>query len=395
MRSTSLPYCRPHLNANEILAAAECLREGWLTTGPKVKEFEAAFSRACGVEHAVALNSCTAALHVALAAMGVGPGDEVITPSLTFVAGAQCTMELGATPVFSDIDRETLSVTVESLEAVVTPRTKVIITMPYAGRPLDIARIVEFAHARGIRVLEDAAHAAGTLDRGEWAGTRSDAAAYSFYATKNMTTAEGGMLVTRDDGIAERARILGLHGMSKDAWKRYTAKGAWRYDVVVPGFKYNMPDPLAAIGIGQLERLPSMQAARDALARSYLDGLSELEGFSVQAGPSSIGDRHSWCMFVVKVDPRVAGFDRNRVIEELSRANIGSSVHYIPTHQLSAYRHLQHAPLPETDAVWEQLVSLPLFPAMSESDVDDVLDVLRRLSDSGSAGASLPAALAQ
>ncbi|HUN28761.1 MAG TPA: DegT/DnrJ/EryC1/StrS aminotransferase family protein [Alphaproteobacteria bacterium] len=380
MRTTYLPYYRPQLDDREIEAAVECLRNGWLTSGSKAGEFEEAFASACGVEHAVAMNSCTAALHVALCAMDVGAGDEVVMPSLTFVAGAQCTLELGATPVFADVDPGTLSVTVESIDAVVTPRTKVIIAMPYAGRPLDICAIVEYAHSRGIRVLEDAAHAAGMLHRGEWSGARSDAAAYSFYATKNLTSAEGGMLVTRDARIAERARILRLHGMSKDAWKRYTAGGSWRYDVVAPGFKYNLPDPLAAIGLAQLERLEALQQRRTLLAQRYVQGLSDVEGLELQRSPSFEGDRHSWCMFVIRVDAAIADMDRDGLIEGLKAANIGTSVHYVPTHLLSAYRTLARRPLVHTEAVWQQLVSLPLFPAMSDEDVDDVVTAVRSIA---------------
>ena len=382
MRSNYLPYYRPELSDREIDAAVECLRQGWLTSGSKVNEFEDAFARACGVEHAIAMNSCTAALHVGLCAMGVGEGDEVVMPSLTFVAGAQCTLELGATPVFADVDPNTLSITVASIDAVVTPRTKAIIAMPYGGRPLGIGNIVEYAHARGIRVLEDAAHAAGMLDRGEWSGTCSDAAAYSFYATKNLTSAEGGMLVTRDPDLADRARILRLHGMSKDAWKRYTAGGSWRYDVVVPGFKYNLPDPLAAIAMAQLERLEELQARRRMLAQRYTDGLRDVEGISVQAPLSSGDDRHSWCMFAIKVDATIVDVDRDGMIEGLKEANIGSSVHYIPTHLLTAYRDLPHDALTNTEAVWQQLVSLPLFPGMDERDVDDVVAAVRDIARS-------------
>jgi dTDP-4-amino-4,6-dideoxygalactose transaminase len=380
VRATYLPYCRPQLSESEIEAATECLREGWLTSGSKVKEFEVAFSRECGVEHAIALNSCTAALHVALAAMDVGTGDEVVMPSLTFVAGAQCVLELGGTPVFADIHPQTLTTTVESIDAVVTPRTKVVITMPYGGRPCGIDDVVRYAHARGIRVLEDAAHATGMLDRGEWAGTRSDAAAYSFYATKNLTTAEGGMLVTHDASIAERARMLGLHGMSKDAWGRYTAGGSWRYDVLAPGFKYNLADPLAAIGLGQLERLAEMQHLRTMLAQRYLEALIEVGGIHAQAATASPADRHSWCMFAIRIDPQIAGFTRDDAIEALKQANIGSSVHYIPTHLLTAYRTLARTPLEHTEHVWQQLMSLPLFPGMSGQDVDDVVAVLYDLA---------------
>lgn len=376
MRASFLPYCKPQLDEAEIESIATSFRNGWLTSGPNVKEFEREFAQRCGVEHAIALNSCTAALHVALAALRIGPGDEVVTPSLTFVAGAQCTLELGATPVFADIDPQTLSVTRETIEAAVTDRTKAIISMPYGGRPLGIASLAEFARERGIALIEDAAHAAGTLDEGEWAGTQSNAAAYSFYATKNLTTAEGGMLVTNDSALAERARILGLHGMSKDAWKRYSAGGSWRYDVLAPGFKYNLADPLAALGRTQLERLDRLQRRRHELAERFRAGISSMRGVSMQALPERDGDVHSWCMFVVLIDEEKTGIERDRVIEVMTEQNIGTSVHYIPTHLFAAYRSLQRSPLPQTDRIWRQLVSLPLFPAMTDEDADDVLRAL-------------------
>ncbi len=376
MRASFLPYCKPQLDESEIAQIANSFRNGWLTSGPNVKEFEREFAQRCGVEHAIALNSCTAALHVALAALGVGPGDEVVTPSLTFVAGAQCALELGATPVFADIDPQTLSVTRETIEAVVTERTKAIISMPYGGRPLGIASLADFARERGIVLIEDAAHAAGMLDTGEWAGVRSDAAAYSFYATKNLTTAEGGMLVTNDASLAERARILGLHGMSKDAWKRYSAGGSWRYDVLAPGFKYNLADPLAALGRTQLERLDAMQRRRHEIAARFSAAIATMRGVTMQALPERNGDVHSWCMFVVMIDEQKTGVHRDRVIELMTEQNIGTSVHYIPTHLFAAYRGLQRSPLPLTERIWEQLISLPLFPAMTDEDADDVLTAL-------------------
>lgn len=381
MRSSFLPYCRPELSSLEIDAVAETLRNGWLTSGPKVRELEGAFAERSGVKHAIALSSCTAGLHVALHALGVGPGDEVVMPSFTFVAGAQCTLELGATPVFADIDGETLSVDVETLEKAITPRTKVIMPMPYGGRPSDIESIVAFARQRGIRVLEDAAHATGMLDRGEWSGARSDAAAYSFYATKNLTSAEGGILLTNDDSIAERARVLSLHGMDKDAWKRYSVSGSWRYDVREPGFKYNLPDPLATLALGQLARLDDMQRRRSEIAARYTERLSVLPGIHMQATPSNPGDVHSWCMFAVLVDERhtLSGISRDELIDGLRAHNIGTSVHYIPTHLFSGYRSLGMNDLPKTEAVWRRVLSLPLYPAMSDDDVNDVIESLERL----------------
>lgn len=379
MRAEFLPYCRPAISELELSEALRALRDGWLTTGPNAARFEAQFAQAAGVAHAVAMNSCTAALHVALRAFGVGPGDEVVMPSLTFLAGAQCTLELGALPVFADVDPETLCITPQTVARVMTPRTRVIIPMPYAGRPVDIEAIVQLAHARGVKVLEDAAHAAGMLDRGAWAGARSDAAAYSFYATKNLTTCEGGMLLTNDDALAERARKLALHGMDRDAWKRYTATGSWRYDVGEPGYKYNLPDPLAAIGSVQLERLPELQERRHELAALYASALDGIPGVGLPPPLRNTNDRMSWCMYVVSIDSEDAGIDRDAMIETLREANIGTSVHYIPTHLMRAYRFLDTGTCPQTDRVWVRLLSLPLYPSMSNQDVWDVASAVERI----------------
>lgn len=373
MRKEFLPYCRPDVGEAEIAAVAESMRNGWLTTGPKVRQFEEAFARAAGVKHAVAVNSCTAALHIGLLAAGVQPGDDVVMPSLTFVAGAQCTLEVGARPVFCDVNAETLTAGLETIEAALTPKTKAIIAMPYGGRPMDIQSLVAFANERGIAVIEDAAHAAGMLDRGEWAGTRSTLAAYSFYATKNLTTAEGGILLTNDDAVMERVRVLSLHGMDRDAWKRYTARGSWRYEVREPGFKYNMPDIAAAMGIVQLERLDEMQRRRDEIARQYMEAFSAMPGIRCQAPAGNEGDRHSWCMFVVRVDAEQAGITRDDLIERLKEHNIGTSVHYIPTHTFSAYRNYASDALRVTERVWNEMISLPLYPTMTDEDVNDVI----------------------
>lgn len=376
-RQTFLPYCRPAIGEEEVAAVTRALLKGWLTTGPQAAAFEQAFAHACGVPHAVALNSCTAGLHLALAAFGIGASDEVVMPSLTFAAGAQCAIELGARPVLCDVEPDTFAVSLRTIASRVTRRTKAIVTMPYAGRPIGIDAIVEFAHKRGIAVIEDAAHGAGTLDRGQWPGARSDAAVYSFYATKNLTTGEGGMLVTNDPSLADRVRLLSLHGMSRDAWQRYSNGGSWRYDVLEPGYKYNMPDVLASIGLVQLQRLASLQSRRAELADRYYAGLADVRGLRCQPPCEHPGDRHSWCMFAVAVDPTIAGVGRDELIERLRERNIGSSVHYIPTHAFTAYRHLPVAPLPNTDAIARQILSLPLYPEMTDSDVSDVLEALR------------------
>jgi len=376
MRESFLPYCRPDTGDAEAAAARECIENGWLTTGPKVREFERAFAETAGVRHAVALNSCTAALHIGLLAAGVAPGDDVVMPSLTFVAGAQCTLEVGARPVFCDVDPEALTADVRHFEAALTPKTRAVIAMPYAGRPYDAKALAEFCKERSLAFIEDAAHAAGMLDAGSWSGAHSDLAAYSFYATKNLTTAEGGMLVTNDDAVMETARMLSLHGMDKDAWKRYTQRGSWRYEVRRPGFKYNMTDIAAAMGLVQLRRLPEMQARRERIAARYLEELADIPGVIAQASPSRARDRHSWCMFVVRIEQERAGISRDALIEALKDRNIGTSVHYIPTHHFEAYRQFA-TDLPQTARVAGEILSLPLYPSMTENDVRDVIRAIR------------------
>jgi dTDP-4-amino-4,6-dideoxygalactose transaminase len=376
MRSAPLPYGRPSVGEDEIAGVLDCLRNGWLTTGSRVREFEQAFAELSGVRYAVALNSCTAALHLGLIALGVGPGDEVVMPSLTFVAGAQCARECGATPVFADVDEATLCITAETIAPVLTERTRAIMPMHYGGQPSGIGGIVELARSRGIRVLEDAAHCVGMLEQGRWAGALSDCAAYSFYPTKNITTGEGGMFLTNDADLMEEVRMLSLHGMNRDAWKRYTAGGSWRYDVVKPGFKYNLTDLAAAIGIGQLARLEELQQRRELLAQTYIEALRPIPGLRPVGEMLALPDRHAWCMFVLEVDEGEAGVTRDVLIEELRERMIGTSVHYIPTHQFSGYRHLP-ANVPVTDRLWQRILSLPLYPEMSLDDVEDVVAALR------------------
>lgn len=381
MRQQFLQYFKPSIDASDVAAIVDSLNNGWLTTGPKVKQFEDEFARLCGVKHAIALNSCTAALHLGLIALGVGPGDEVVMPSFTFVAGAQCARHLGATPVFADIDESTLCIDVATIQRVVTSRTKVIIPMPYGGRPARIRSVVEFARSRNIAVLEDAAHAVGTLDNGNWAGVVSDGAAYSFYATKNITSAEGGMFVTNNDGLAEEVRILSLHGMDKDAWKRYTRGGSWRYDVVATGYKDNMPDVCAALGIAQLRRLAALQQRREEIAARYLEAVAKIPGLQAASPMLQPPDRHSWCIFAVLANQQEANISRDELIVELNRANIGTSVHFIPTHLFSAYDNVHHATLAATEEVARRILSLPLYPSMSDEDVEDVITALERIID--------------
>lgn len=375
MRYDFLPYYKPVIENDDITAVADSMRNGWLTTGPKVKEFESAFASASGVKHAIAVNSCTAALKLALVAFGVGPGDEVIMPALTFVAGAECVKQLGAEPVFCDVDEETLCITPASIRAVVGPKTKVVIPMHYGGQPAGIQKIVDSLQPLGIAVLEDAAHAVGTLDGGKWPGSFSDAAAYSFYATKNITSAEGGMLLTNRDDIADKVRILSLHGMDRDAWKRYMKGGTWKYDVVEFGYKCNLPDMAAALALSQLAKLKTMQDRRDHIAQRYMAALGGIPGLKPLVRIPDAPDRHSWCVFAITVG-EAAGISRDDLIEELRRRNIGTSVHFIPTHQFSAYRNTKRGDLSATERVGQRMLSLPLYPSMTDADVDDVIAAL-------------------
>ncbi len=381
MRDTFLPYFRPSIDKTDIDAVTSSMENGWLTTGPKVKEFENRVAALSDVKHAVALNSCTAGLHIGMLALGVKPGDEVIMPSLTFVAGAESAKQIGAVPVFCDVDPETLCITVETIDKVRTSRTRLVMPMHYAGRPAGAHQIVEYAKRHGIVVLEDAAHSVGMLDDGHWAGAVSHGAVLSFYATKNLATAEGGMFLTNDDSTMERVRLLSLHGMDKDAWKRYTHGGTWRYDVSAVGYKYNMPDLCAALGLSQLEKLPVMQRRREEIAAAYVTGLLRIPGIKplgLAVGPR---DEHALCMFPIAVNEKAAGIGRDALIDELRNSNIGTSVHYIPTHMFTAFRDLSSAPLPVTERVWETLISLPLYPDMSDTDLADVVDALEQIVD--------------
>lgn len=380
MRKSFLPYCKPAVDASDIAAVGEALANGWLTSGPKVRQFETAFAAKAGVAHAVALNSCTAGLHLGMIALGVTAGDDVVMPALSFVAAAQCARHLGARPVFADIDPVTYCSTAACFERALTPRTKLILSMGYAGRPAGIADIVALGRARGIAVLEDAALAVGTLDGGLWAG-HSAPAAYSFYATKNLQTAEGGMFLTSDAALAERIRLLSLHGMDRDAWKRYEQRGTWRYDVVAEGHKYNMPDLAAALGLAQLQRIDALQTRRHHIAAHYTAALARIPGVTPAAAENlGAGGVHSWAFYPVSVERERAGVSRDAFIEALRDRNIGTSVHYIPTDRFTAFADLPPTDLAVTHELADRLISLPLYPGMSDADCDDVVAALAEIA---------------
>lgn len=383
-RSTFLPYALPSIDEQEEQAVLEVLRSGWLTTGPKVKQFEAEFAAYTGAAHAVAVNSCTAAMHLVLAAWGVGQGDEVITTPLTFCATIEAIEYVGATPVLVDIDPTTANIDPNRIEDALTPRTRTILPVHYGGLPCEMDAIMDIASRHHLLVLEDAAHAAGAEYKGRKIGSIGHATAFSFYATKNLTTGEGGMITTDDPEFADRCRTLSLHGISRDAWKRYMAAGTWYYEVQTLGFKYNMPDVLAAIGICQLRKLDAMNARRQQIAAQYHHAFHEMD-FLTPFPPKLPTDRtHVWHLYTILLNLDALRIDRAQFIEELKARNIGTSVHFIPIHYHPHYRRYgwRRGDFPNAEFYYERTISLPLYPSMSDKDVADVIEAV---SDVGKA----------
>lgn len=373
-----LPYNRPDITEEEIAAVVETLRSGWLTTGPRVARFEEEFAAYVGARHAVAVNSATAALHLALDAAGIGPGDEVITTPLTFAACANVIVQQGARPVLADVSPDDLNLDPEQVERRITPRTRAVMAVHYAGQPCRMDALLAIARRHGLFLIEDAAHAAGAAYRGQMIGSLGDATAFSFYATKNLTTGEGGMLTTNRPEVAERARLMTLHGMSRDAWKRYAHGGSWYYEVVAPGYKYNMSDLQAALGLVQLRRLATMNARRAVLAARLTAHLSDCEAVQPPAARPEV--QHVWHLYVIRLRLEMLRIDRAAFIEELARRGIGTSVHFIPIHYHPYYREgfgFRRGDFPVAEDAYERIVSLPLYPAMSEADVDRVAEAVR------------------
>jgi perosamine synthetase len=378
MRSEFLPFAAPLLGDEEVEEVVHCLRSGWLTTGLKVKQFEREFGEFIGAKHSLAVNSCTAALHLALEAVGVGPGDEVITTPMTFTATAAVIEHLGARPVFADCAPETLNIDPAEIQRRLSPRTRAILPVHFAGQACDMDAIGAIARDHGVPVIEDAAHAIPTRHRGRMVGTLSDVTCFSFYATKNVTTGEGGMVVTDRDDIAERMRLMHLHGMSKDAWKRYTQNGSWSYEILAPGFKYNLTDIAAAIGIHQLRKCHAFHRRRLAIADQYDAAFADLPGISIPRVEDREG--HGWHLYVIRVDRERLGIGRDAFIDRLIARNIGVSVHFIPLHVHPYYRDryaLQPGDFPNAWNAYEGIVSLPIYAKMTDADVRHVIDAVR------------------
>ncbi len=377
MRSEFLVFGKPRIEEEDIAEVVATLRSGWIGMGPRTIQFERDFAAYIGAKHAIAVNSCTAALHLGLIAAGVGPGDEVITTPLTFAATANVIEHVGARPVFADIDRRTQNLDPARVAEKITPRTKMIVPVHMLGRAADMDPLLALAAAHNLKIMEDAAHAVETVYRGRHAGTIGHFAAFSFYANKNVTTGEGGMLTTDDDDAAEHIRRLRLHGISKDAWKRYSAEGFTPYELVEPGYKYNMLDLTAALGLGQLRRVEENWRIRERLVMLYNEGLSEVPGLTIPAlEPLAPGDRHAWHLYTIALDLEGMTIGRAAFIDALQARNIGSGIHYTALHMQGYYRErygYKRGDLPNAEWVSDRTVSLPLSPAMTEQDVEDVI----------------------
>jgi dTDP-4-amino-4,6-dideoxygalactose transaminase len=382
VREDFLPFARPSIGEAEIAEVVETLRSGWLTVGPRTKRFEAAVAEYVGVERAAALSSCTAGLHLGMIALGVEPGDEVVFPALNFVAGPNCAVHLGATPVLTDVDPETLNATPEGVAAAITERTKVVVPVHYAGRPVDIDGIMEVARERGVAVLCDSAHALGADYDERRVGSVADATSFSFYVTKGITTGEGGMFTSPDSGLVERVGVLSLHGMSSGAWNRYSERGTWFYEVDEPGHKYNMGDVQAALGVRQMERIDEFRERREAIAATFTAGLAGVD--AVKTPTPCTSGTHAWHLYPIELNTDALRIGRDDFIRALKEEGVGTSVHFIPIHYHGYYRErLGASPgsFPVTEAFFERAVSLPIYPSMTDADAGDVVEAVRKLTE--------------
>lgn len=382
MRQEFLPFARPSISEEDVAAVTEVLRSGWITTGARCNDLESAFLDRLGTDRAVATSSATGAMHLALLALDVGPGDEIVTPSMTWVSTINMIVRLGATPVFVDVDRDTLMAGPKAIEAAITERTRAIIPVDYAGAAAELPAIRELAAKRGVPVIEDAAHAVGTRRRcGEEVGTRGTAI-FSLHPIKNITSGEGGVLVTDDAEFGDRVRRLRFHGLGVDAWERGQQGRSPQAEVLEPGFKYNLPDMNAVLGHSQFKRLDGFIDRRRDLALRYRERLAGIPGI-LPLGDSPETDRHAWHLFIVRVDPDAAGIDREGFMAALKSRNIGTGIHFRAAHGQRWF--VDHPDrwraddLSNTEWNSERICSLPLFPAMRDEDVDEVAEAIREI----------------
>jgi dTDP-4-amino-4,6-dideoxygalactose transaminase len=379
IRDTYLVFGSPEIREEEIEEVLATLRSAWIGTGPRVARFESEFGEYVGADHAVALNSCTAGLHLAMKGLRLGSEDEVIVPAMTFAATANAVVHAGARPVLADVDRDTMCLTPEAIEAKLTPRTRAVVPVHFAGRPCEIERIVALGREKGFGVVEDCAHAIETLVSDRHAGTFGDFGVFSFYVTKNVVTGEGGMVVTADEDAAARIKTLALHGLSADAWSRFSDEGYKHYEVVEPGFKYNMMDLQAALGVHQLARAESNLLRREEIWRRYDDAFADLP--LCTPAPEAPGTRHARHLYTVLLDLEQLPCTRDEVLIDLHRQNIGTGVHYRALHLHPYYGeaggHVR-GDFPDAEWISDRTVSLPLSPKLTDEDVEDVIDAVGR-----------------
>lgn len=379
-RTAFLPFAVPHITQAEIDEVVDTLRSGWLTTGPKTKRFEHEFAERVGAPHALAVNSATAAMHLALDAVGLQPDDEVIVPVYTFTATAEVVVYFRARLVFVDVDPATCNLDPAQLEKRITSRTRAIMVVHIAGLPAEMDAVLAIAQAHGLPVIEDAAHAFPAKYRGRMIGSISDLTAFSFYATKTLSTGEGGMLTTANSTYAERASIMALHGISRDAWKRYSAEGHWYYEVLQAGYKYNMTDLAAAIGLHQLARSEWLLERRRAIAQRYTEAFAQL--LEVETPPNPAHVQHAWHLYMLRLRLERLTITRNRFIQALTKAQIGTSVHFIPLHLHPFYRNtyqLTADDFPAALHAYERVISLPIYPGLTDEDVEDVIAAVKQI----------------
>jgi len=375
--TSGIPYFKPSIGQSEVSAVVEVLESGWLTSGATTKEFERAFADAVGASHAIAVNSCTAALHLGLVAANIGPGDEVIVPTMTFAATAEVVAYTGADLVLVDVDADTVCIDPAKVQEAITPRTRAVMPVHYGGQAAPMAEIIALAKAHGLWIVEDAAHAFPATYQGAPIGSIGDVTCFSFYANKTITTGEGGMLTTEDEEIADRIRLLSLHGLSRSAWRRWETRSAWDYDIVETGYKYNLTDIASAIGIEQLQRAQDLRSQRKVLAAEY-DRL--FDGSKIEPVVVSSPDDSAWHLYVIRVANRAV---RDRVIERLQQAEIGSSVHYKPLHLHPQYEaNFDRNSFPVASSLFDRIISLPLFPGLTTDQVRIVAETCIAALDS-------------
>ncbi len=379
MRKEFLVYGQPRIEEDEIQEVVDTLRSGWIGTGPKVSKFQEDFSAYTGAKYAMALNSCTAALHLSLVVLGLQPGDEVITTPMTFCASANAIIHAGAIPVFADIDRETFNIDPAAIEAKITDKTRAILPVHFAGRPCDMDKIMDIAKKHNLYVVEDCAHAIETRYQGKQAGTFGDIGCFSFYVTKNLVTGEGGMVITNNEEYANKVKVYGLHGMSKDAWKRFSDEGFKHYEVVFHGFKYNMTDMQASLGIKQLPKVENYLLRREKIWRKYDEAFADLP--LILPLPEQENTRHARHLYTVLIDDK-ANKSRDEVLNALQKENIGTGVHYIALNLHPYYQDrfgYRRGDFPNAEFVSDRTLSLPLSAKLTDEDVEDVVAAVRNV----------------